>query len=362
MRIESSNITMSGKSSSIQSYTKKETLKTWIGNQRPNFEDIKLPENKLINNLSDVLEISDEGKAILAQGGLTPKEVSDDNSLANDLSDKDKQKILMIQKMIESLSGKKFRFYIPKKLIINGEEVNLSVNLRQSNNISTPKQGWGLEFDSHEVYYESQKMSFSSAGKIKTTDGREINFSMQMNMSSEFYSEKNISIRAGDAVKVDPLVINFDGNTPKLTEQKYSFDIDSNGTSEQISFLSKGSGFLALDANGDDHINNGSELFGPNSGNGFSELAQYDSDENNWIDENDEIYDKLRIWTKDDNGNDVLFALGQKGIGAIYLGNINTSFDIKDSSNAEQGSISKSGIFLKEDGTPGTIQHIDLAL
>jgi hypothetical protein len=31
-------------------------------------------------------------------------------------------------------------------------------------------------------------------------------------------------------------------------------------------------------------------LFGPQTGNGFAELAEYDEDKNNWIDENDSIY------------------------------------------------------------------------
>lgn len=103
-------------------------------------------------------------------------------------------------------------------------------------------------------------------------------------------------------------------------------------------------------------------MFGPESGNGFGELANYDSDGNQWIDENDPIYNQLRIWTKDENGNDQLFALGQKGVGAIYLGNVSTAFDLKDSSNNLQGTIQKTGIFLNENGMVGTVQHIDLAI
>ena len=129
-----------------------------------------------------------------------------------------------------------------------------------------------------------------------------------------------------------------------------------------MSFVAPGSGFLALDLNGDGKVNNGSELFGPKSGDGFADLAKYDSDGNNWIDENDPIYDKLRIWTKDSDGNDKLLALGEKGVGAVYLGNVDTNFSMKDSGNNLQGQISKTGIFLRENGTAGTINHIDLAV
>ena len=41
-----------------------------------------------------------------------------------------------------------------------------------------------------------------------------------------------------------------------------------------------GSGYLALDKNGDGTINDGSELFGTRNGDGFADLAQYDEDGN----------------------------------------------------------------------------------
>ena len=195
----------------------------------------------------------------------------------------------------------------------------------------------------------------------ETADGREISIDLSFSLSRQFVAEQQISLKAGDAL-IDPLVINFAAPAAKLTATKYSFDLDSDGASDQVSFAGAGSGFLALDINKDGVINNGSELFGPQSGDGFGELAAYDSDGNNWIDENDAIYDKLRIWTKDEQGRDQLFALGQKGIGAIYVGNVATEFALKDSANNLQGQMRSTGIFLRENGTAGTIQHIDLAV
>jgi hypothetical protein len=106
----------------------------------------------------------------------------------------------------------------------------------------------------------------------------------------------------------------------------------------------------------------GTELFGPQTGNGFLELAAYDEDGNGWIDENDSIYNQLVIWTKDENGEDQLFALGEKGIGAIYLGHLATPFALTDAQQQEQGEIAQTGIFLKENGQAGLIQHIDLVV
>lgn len=109
-------------------------------------------------------------------------------------------------------------------------------------------------------------------------------------------------------------------------------------------------------------INDGSELFGPNSGNGFEDLRAYDKDNNNWIDENDAIFDKLLIWTKDDTGEEKFYTLKDKGIGALYLENVSTKFDFEDNQDNLQGVMDSSSIFLKENGNVGAIHEVDLKI
>ena len=65
---------------------------------------------------------------------------------------------------------------------------------------------------------------------------------------------------------------------------------------------------------------------------------------------------------KDDAGNDKLVALGEKGIGAVYLGNVSTEYGLKNKVNETNGQLRSTGVFLRENGTAGTIQHVDLAL
>lgn len=368
MRIESSSIQLAGTSTSIEKQTKEESLKMWTGNTRPIFageRPISLSITPEDAQTGDSLKLSAEGKAALEKQMATASSssIAEEDELSDLLSDKDKQKILMLEKMLQALTGKRFKFVLPDRTL------RLSANAQSMRTGNQPqsvpaqqRSGWGMEYDLHETYYEKQTMDFSAEGTVKTSDGREISLDLELSMSREFASSLDISIRAGDAVKVDPLVINFEGPTAALTNNKFSFDIDADGDDDQISFATGGSGFLAFDVNNDGTINNGSELFGPQSGNGFNDLAQYDGDNNGWIDENDDIYSKLRIWTKDENGNDQLFALGVKGIGAIYLGNTATAFDIKTGSNQALGSIARSGIYLRENGMAGTIQHVDLAL
>lgn len=129
---------------------------------------------------------------------------------------------------------------------------------------------------------------------------------------------------------------------------------------EEIAELAKGSGYLALDRNNDGIINDGSELFGTSTGNGFAELAKYDSDGNGWIDEADEIFDKLKVWTKDEHGNSVLLSLKDADVGAICLGNSKTDFSLKDKSDGSlRGMVRQTGIYLKESGGTGTVQQVD---
>jgi hypothetical protein len=117
-----------------------------------------------------------------------------------------------------------------------------------------------------------------------------------------------------------------------------------------------------LDKNKNGVVDNGKELFGPSMGNGFAELALYDGDQNGWIDESDDIYRDLSIWMREDGGEPKLVALGQAGVGAIYLGHVESQFSLKDQTNDTLGQVRQSGIFLFENGTAGTIQHVDLAI
>jgi hypothetical protein len=239
----------------------------------------------------------------------------------------------------------------------------------QSPNPSVPAQsarqaaGFGGEYTRQESYTETEQTSFAASGVVRTEDGKEINFSLSLSMSRSYHEESTVSINFGAARQTkDPLVLNFNGSAAQLTGQRFKFDLNSDGKTEGINFVSGGSGFLALDKNGDGKINNGSELFGATSGNGFAELSALDSDHNGWIDENDAVYAQLRIWTKDASGNDQLASLKQVNVGALSLASVATPFDLKDSHNALQGQIRSSGIFLQENGNAGIIQQVDLTV
>jgi hypothetical protein len=209
-------------------------------------------------------------------------------------------------------------------------------------------------------HYETETVSYQANGVIHTADGRTITVDISMHMSREFVSFMGIS---EDALRlVDPLVINYGGTAASLLGERFMFDLTMDGSLDSLAILGEGSGFLAIDRNGDGKINDGSELFGPKTGCGFSELRKYDTDGNGWIDENDEIFDKLVVWRRDKDGNDIVYTLRELGIGAIFLGDISTEFSFKGENNETLGVMRSTSFFLKQCGDAGTLSHIDLML
>lgn len=217
-----------------------------------------------------------------------------------------------------------------------------------------------LNYTHNTLQIEKEETSFSTVGTVRTADGREISFNVNVGMSREFQQHYQEELDQA-FVFCDPLVINLDTDIAELSDQTFYFDIDGDGELDEVSGMGAGSGYLALDKNNDGVINDGSELFGTASGNGFADLAKYDEDGNGWIDENDAIWDKLKIWCKDENGEDVLYTLADKGVGAICLQNVSTDFTLKGQEGRTKGAIRNSGVFLYENGNVGTVQHVDVA-
>jgi len=227
-----------------------------------------------------------------------------------------------------------------------------------------PRQMNVMELTAMEEYSfsETETMDFSTQGTVVTADGREICFNMDVSMSRSF--SEYYKIESTDFIAMcDPLVINLNEDVVGLSDQKFFFDLNMDGVEEEVSTLETGNAFLSLDKNSDGKINDGSELFGAASGNGFADLAKYDEDGNGWIDEADSVYDKLKIWVKDTSGEDRLYTLKEKNVGAIYLGSQANDFTLRSAQTGNiNGMIRRSGFFLYEDGAAGSIAHVDMTM
>ncbi len=341
-------------------------------------ESIHVTQERMLQNpptaeAEDSVELSEEGRNqaqnAKAKGNNTVDETDDPIDIHESYRDaKLKARLMLIKAFLAQLDGKNPAAFdtllesLREEMRKNDAGQNGAVNHPVS--VSKPLQRGGrtvevLTKTSHEISVESG-LQFSTKAQVKTADGRTIDIDMEINMSQSFYAK--VSSESRHEMKlVDPLVVNFDGPSAALTERKFAFDLDADGTTDQISQLGKGSGFLALDKNNDGTINDGTELFGTASGDGFADLAAFDQDQNGWIDESDSIFDKLRIWTHEEDGTSKLVGLGEKGIGAIFLGSVKGNYELGNVENPD-GMIRRTGIFLSENGKAGTVQHVDLAI
>ena len=308
--------------------------------------------------------IRDESHRRLARGApafnVGKKSKSNKNKLP---SDPQELKAKLVQMMLELLTGKGSQSG-PVVQSDNNEDRRRGLDIFSSfGGIfgSAPARAQGVEgWNVEHFQYESETVSYQAQGVIHTADGRTINIDINMHMSRQFVSYMNIAVET--TRPIDPLVINYGGTAASLMGDRFQFDLTSDGNLDSLAVLGEGSGFLAVDWNGNGKIDDGSELFGPNTGCGFSELRKYDTDNNGWIDENDEIFDKLVVWRRDKDGNDTVYTLKELGIGAIYLGDIETEFSFKDENNGTLGVMRSTSFFVKECGGAGTVSHIDMMI
>lgn len=354
MRIDSYAINLNSNREFKKTIIEHEKENFWIGNNNNQ-------NNITFDNFPEI-----KNKELLSPINTKPINLEENEDI---IDKEDNLKLQILKKMLERLTGKSFQFnfienlaQVKQDMSKLEEKMNSIMFYNQSGQIQPFQNGWGYEYDYQKIQYEYEKTTFTATGIVNTKDGKEISINISLEMEREFLSYESVSIRKGDAQLIDPLVLNFNGTAAELSSRKFEFDLTSNGSLEYISYLNPGNGFLALDRNNDGKINNGSELFGPTTGNGFKELAKYDDDSNGWIDKNDSIFDKLKVLTFDEKGNQKLFSLLDKNIGAIYLGNIDSLFSLNDINNRTNGLIQNSGIFLKNNGNTGIIQHVDFSV
>lgn len=369
--VADSSLTLASQHLALKQYQKKESLRIWSGAERPDFEG----DARTVTPAVDTVTLSGQQPAPSATETAATGQSGPADSLDS--------KLALLQNLIEMVTGRKVTLAELRKIVASGgtggeapassegqpldqaaPQGTQTAQAAQTGNAAAQRPhaaraGYGIEYDSSEIRYEAEQTLFTASGVIRTADGKEINFNLGLAMSREYLSQTTSTLRAGDAVTKDPLVINFNGTAAELTDTRFSFDINADGTAETVASLGAGSGYLALDRNHDGTVNNGTELFGARTGNGFSELAAYDQNRDGWIDEQDAVFDQLQIWQ---GGGGDLASLKDAGVGAISLASQQTPFALKDGSNQLLGEIRATGVYVRENGSVGTVQQLDLAV
>ncbi len=255
------------------------------------------------------------------------------------------------------------------EILLSNFTKNKNVKLQPTDDNKTSRQNKLIlieetNFKHTQEYIQESSLTYNTQAAIKTNRG-EINIDLNISFSQNFYEKHETIINKKKTIFLDPLIINYEAELTSYdnisSSMKFLFDLNSDGKNELIPELKKGSGFLALDKNNNKSIDNGNELFGANTGDGFEELRQYDEDKNNWIDENDSIFDSLLVWEKNEDRDNLLLSLGQAGIGAIYLSAVDSSFTYSSAIKEHYAQLKESSFYLKEDGKAGLVTSVDLA-
>jgi hypothetical protein len=140
-------------------------------------------------------------------------------------------------------------------------------------------------------------------------------------------ADLNVSI--GDTTSYtlfSPIALDLDGNgiqTTALIDSQGTFDLLGTGKAVHSGWLSSGDAFLAIDTNGNQKIDDISELFGGNKGDGFAKLASFDTNGDGVVDAHDADFGKLLVW-QDANGNHAtdageLRTLAEAGIASLTV-------------------------------------------
>lgn len=212
--------------------------------------------------------------------------------------------------------------------------------------------------------YSLQELRESSeyrlSGMLALQDGKTVDFEITGAMSRSLRIEEASGIHIEKVQQKDPLILNFAASSAQLTERAFDFDLDADGKKDQVSFATNGSAFLFLDRNGNGALDNGSELFGARTGDGFAELAAYDEDRNGFIDSGDGIYAQLKLMSRRETGEDEMSSLAERGIGALGLQSVRTEFEITNDYQQSRGRLRATGVAVSETGAVMTLQQVDL--
>lgn len=347
MKINGADLALTSSREAILQVERTESLRTWTGALPVGMDSSQAPPPPV----QDTFSLSLEARRLTQP--MAPEEPVD--------LDSEDPRLKILRLLLEKLTGLHIDVLKPEELETSSQQQATVSRATQAAATSTPQAGFGMIYQYRESVLDAETTSFQASGSLTTTDGRAYAFDARLEMSRTWSSEVFVEVRAGDAALVDPLVLNLDGQPGRFIEGvSFKLDLNGDGIVDVMPWPGLGS-FLANDRDGNGTVTNGSELYGPTTGDGFAELARADSDGNQWIDEADPVFMDLRIWHRDPAADPKLYTLQQMGIGAIALQRVTTDFTVRDAFNRTQGQVRTTGLFVKEDGTVGTMQQVDLA-
>jgi len=212
------------------------------------------------------------------------------------------------------------------------------------------------------ISQQTQQLNFSMQGDF-IIDNQAVNLNYQLQLNSQYSTASTVNMSA--AALKDPLVIQYGAQSIGKIIGYQALDINNDKQQDNLPIFSGDVGYLVYDKNNDQQVNNGSELFGPTSNNGFAELAMLDSNQNGYFDQQDDKYQQVYIWQpKHMNSAEEqnLVTLSQAGIKAISLNAIDTQFNFRGDHGEIDAQLTQSSFAITNNNQAVGVHQIDVRL
>jgi len=206
-----------------------------------------------------------------------------------------------------------------------------------------------------------QHLNYQVQGVFNVND-QELSLDYNFALSSEQVSYSKIEVSA--AALKDPIIVQFGSQGLGNIKGQQDFAINQDNTLDSLPIFSGDVGYLVYDKNNNQQADNGNELFGPTTGQGFTELAQLDSNNNGFIDPDDQQFEQLYLWQPNGDIDQIeqLLSLAEAKIQAISLSAISTPFDFYDQQGEIQAQLRLSSFAISESGNGRGVHQIDVRI
>jgi len=354
---------------------------------------IKPAENTLAANRSPIKE-NTQSFSINSKNALIKSQIMAPDSGKTQSNDETElyqrplpPKVKLIKLILESYLGKDLSIDLSQLDFRNSKQQSLAdtEKLSDLNTSSNPKNELlnidGQQFNSDDNItvtnsnVELQYLSYQVQGQFSLND-QNITLDYQFDLSSKYASKTTITTTA--AALKDPLIIQFGAQGIGEINGETELDINNDKNLNSLPIFSGDVGYLVFDKNDNKTVDNGSELFGPTSNNGFSELAQLDSNNNGFFDSQDNAYQRVYIWQpqqdnssnntsniipkKGNNNQQELVSLAHAGVSAIYLDAIDTPFNFRNQNGDITAQLRQSSFAITDNNQAVGIHQIDVQI
>lgn len=352
MQIVGGSVHLRASHQRTESHTRTERVEAWIG-ARPEAEADTGVTVSLSELARDALEASREAmaaadEALAESGGVAGTE---EEALATD-----DMRMMVLVILVEALTGRKLELFDPGDMELSDEQQEAMDQLGELR--QTLNQGWGIEVEVEETHTRHERARFQARARLRTEDGRTLDIDLSVVQERLEQSKERWGWSAGEAPK-DPLVLDFGIPGTRASWGHHEVDLDGDGTLDALPHFGRSSMYLVHDRDGNGQVTDASELFGPTTGNGFDELRALGQDGNGFVDAGDVAFSQLRLW-KPGPGGGSLVGLVDKGVGALYTGDISVPFRLLDGDNERVAQQQAMSFWVGEDGSAGTTRRVDV--